>query len=215
MQLTSDTKFVLGILVATIIVIAGGAYITSKKSASPSQIVPDSLISRLTTKEAPNKGPSDAKVTFVEFADFQCPVCKSVHPIIKALEEKYKDSSVRFVFRNFPLSQHEHAQLASEAAMTASLQGKFWEYRDMLFENQTKLEKSDLESYAASIGLDIDAFKKSLEDQQQRGVVHQDIADGNALGVQGTPTIFINNMKYGGKYSIDDFSAIIDEQLTK
>ncbi len=214
MQLTSDTKFVIGILLVTIIVIAGGAYITSTKSQNiPVQTVPDSLTSRLVRDDAPRMGASDAKVTFVEFVDFECPVCGSVHPIIKELQEAYKDRSVRFVFRNFPLSQHKNAFMASEAAMEAHNQNKFWEYNNVLFENQTSLAQEDLVRYAEALGLNSDLFKQALENHTWENRVREDITDGNALSVQGTPTIFINNIRYTGKYSFEDFAKIIDEQL--
>ena len=216
MALTSDAKFVISILVATVLVIGGGAYITSKKSSSTAEkIVPDSLAERLVREDSPVTGPADAKVTVVEFGDFQCPACGSVHPLLKEVKEKYKDSSVRFVFRHFPLSQHEHAFLASEASIEAASQGKFWEYHDTLFENQINLTQADLENYAKQLSLDENTFKEALSSSKHEDAVQRDITDGNALGVSGTPTIFINKSQYVDRYSVDSISAAIEAELAK
>lgn len=216
MALTSDAKFVIGILVATVLVIGGGAYITSTKSTgSTPKAVPETLTERVVREDSPVLGASDAKVTVVEFGDFECPACGSLHPILKQVKDKYKDASVRFVFRQFPLSQHTHAFLSAEASLEAAAQGKFWEYHDTLYENQLGLNREDLESYAKQVGLNEEAFKKALDNHTHKEIVQRDITDGNALGVSGTPTIYINNTQYVGKYSLDGFSAAIDAELQK
>ncbi|MEK7499746.1 MAG: DsbA family protein [Patescibacteria group bacterium] len=214
MELTSDTKFVISILLATVLVIGGGAYFTSKKSTSTGgRIIPDTLISRLAPEDSAANGPKDAKVTFVEFGDFQCPSCASLHPTLKEIKEKYKDASVRFVFRNYPLPQHENAFLAAEAAVEAGKQHKFWELHDMLFENQANIKKENLQAYAEKLGLDMTGFNEALENHANKSAVERDMADGVALGVRGTPTLFINNLEYKGKYTLDGLSAAIDSAL--
>ncbi len=214
MTLTSDAKFVIGALLATIIVIGGGAYITSKKAQNaPQQIVSDALVGRLTRDNAPTVGPNDAKVTVVEFADFECPVCGAVYPITEALKEAYKDKPVRFVFRNFPLSQHKNAFTAAEAAMEAHRQGKFQEYQDRLFTNQSALTREDLTRYAQELGLNMDEFTQALDEHIWNDDIRKDMSDGAALNVQGTPTIFINNVRYSGNYTVEGFSQAIEQQL--
>lgn len=216
MELTSDTKFVISILFATVLVIGGGAYLTSKKSVEPTgRVISDALTERLVREDSPRIGSNDAKVKFVEFGDFECPSCGSLHPTLKELKEKYKDQSVQFIFRHYPLPQHKNASLASEAAVEAGKQNKFWEYHDILFENQSKLEKDHLLAYAEQLGLNVQAFNFAFETHSHSELVQRDQADGSALGVRGTPTLFINNQEYTGKYSIDALSAAIDEALAK
>lgn len=214
MTLTSDAKFIIGILVATVLVIGGGAYITSKKSSSPEvKIVPEQLREYLVRDDSPVIGPANAKVTVVEFGDFQCPACGVLHPILKEIKKQYADKNVRFVFRQFPLSQHEHALDAAKASLTAKNQGKFWEYHDMLFEHQTNLTDEDLLAYAKNLGITPEVFIADSKSTAIADMVKRDVADGNALSVRSTPTLFINNIQYAGKYSVADISAVIDSQL--
>ncbi len=214
MALTADAKFVIGILVATVLVIGGGAYFSSRNTPDPEgRLIPDSLTDRLVREDSATLGPDDATVTVVAFEDFQCPSCGSLHPILKAVKEKYREQSVRFVFRHFPLSQHEHAFASSVAATEAGKQGKFWEYHDKLFENQARLATDNLMSYAEELELNMDAFREALDSNAHKDIVQRDMTDGNVLGVQGTPTIFMNNREYNGQFSIDALSAAIDAVL--
>lgn len=216
MTITSDAKFVIGILIATVLVIGGGAYITSKKTASPTgKTVPKSLIQHLVREDSPTIGPKDAKVSVVEFGDFQCPACGSLHPVLKELKKQYADTSVRFVYRQYPLPQHEYAALAAKASLAAAHQGKFWEYHDSLFEHQLNLKEEDLLAYAEKLGLDIEIFKKDLQNTTYADAVQNDVADGKKLGIRSTPTLFINNIEYTGKYSLKEISAVIESELAK
>ena len=194
--------------------IGGGAYFANKKTPdAEGKIVPNSLVNRLVQEDSATIGPKDAKVTFVEFGDFQCPSCGSLHPILKDVKEKYKDQSVRFMFRHFPLPQHEHAFLAAEAAVEAGKQNKFWEFHDLLFENQTNLKQENLVAYAEKIGLHMDMFRSALDSHAHKSTVERDVAGGRALGLGGTPTLFVNNRLYNGKHSVDALSAAIDAAL--
>ncbi|MDA1169227.1 MAG: DsbA family protein [bacterium] len=216
MPLTSDTKFVISILVATALFIGGGAYFASKKAPSTEgRIIADTLVNRLAPEDAQAIGPKDAKVTFVEFADFQCPACASIHPTLKELKEKYKDASVRFVFRHYPLPQHPHALKAAEAAVEAGKHNKFWEYHDQLFENQSVISPETLVAFAEKLEIPKDAFVQALDSNANEAIVRRDITDGGALGVRGTPALFINNMEYKGKYSVEEMSKAIDAELAK
>lgn len=216
MTLTSDAKFIIGVLVATVVVIGGGAYITSKKSTSDTgKIVPEGQMQYLVREDSPVLGPKDAKVSVVEFGDFQCPACGALHPVLKAVKQQFADKNVRFIFRQFPLSQHEHARLAASASLAANAQGKFWEYHDTLFEHQTNLNQEDLVTYAKNIGLDVEKFTKDMNASESANTVQRDVTDGSALNVLSTPTIFINNIQYKDKYSVKDLSAAIESELQK
>jgi len=157
-------------------------------------------------------GPANAPVTIVEFADFECPACRAEEPLVKQLLRDYP-TQVRLVFREFPLPTHEYAELAAEAAEAAGAQGKFWEMHDILYENQQHLTMNDILGYATTIGLDVKAFQADLESHKYQAVVQKDVADGQALGVQGTPTFFINGTKYLGALPYDQLTAAVERAL--
>jgi protein-disulfide isomerase len=160
-------------------------------------------------------GPKNAKVTIVEFSDFQCPYCSQAAKTVKALKAKYSDK-VRFVFRNFPLSFHKDAHLAAEAAMAAAAQGKFFEFHDVLFENQQKLARENLEEYVKKVnGLDGAKFKKALDDKAYAKVVDADVELGNKVAVRGTPTMFLNGTRVNNPTDVDALSKEIEEALKK
>lgn len=214
MTLTSDAKFIIGILITTVLVIGGGTYITSTKSTSSTgKVIPESLMERLVREDSPFLGATDATVTVVEFGDFQCPACGALHPALKEVKKQYADKRVRFVYRQFPLSQHENAMPASLASLAAHKQGKFWEYHDLLFEHQANLAAEDLTAYATQLGLNMETFTADSNSTEIKDAVQRDIADGRVLGVNSTPTIYINDTQYTGKYTLKDMSAAIDAQL--
>ncbi len=143
------------------------------------------------------RGNSDAPVTLEEFGDFQCPPCGQFAGFVEELLKEY-DSRLRVVFRNFPLPAHEHAREAAQAAEAAGFQGKFWEMHDTLYREQLAWSKAPntrelFESYAGTLGLDLEQFKKDMESDKARGRVDSDHALGDFLGVKVTPTLFINN----------------------
>ncbi|NIM00224.1 MAG: thioredoxin domain-containing protein [Acidobacteria bacterium] len=126
--------------------------------------------------------------------------------------ETYGDK-VQLVFRDFPLSFHNNAQISAEAANCAADQGKFWEYHDKLFENQKALDKDNLIKYAGELELDGAAFAECLESGKYTADVRQDLTDGQAAGVTGTPAFFINGRFLNGAVPYEQFAAIIDEEL--
>ena len=160
------------------------------------------------------KGNKNAVITIVEFSDFQCPFCSRVNPTLKQVEDTYGDK-VRVVFKHNPLSFHQDAPLASEAALAAGAQGKFWEMHDMLFKNQRALKRENLEQYAQELGLNMDKFKAALDGGTFKEQVQADIAQARALGATGTPSFFINGRKVRGAQPFDRFKAVIDEELAK
>ena len=214
MELSSDAKMGIGVLVATVLIIGGGAWYASQKQSSQEPTVAANT-ERLVLEDSHSLGADDAKVTVVEFGDFECPACGALHQPLKETKEKYADQSVRFVYRQFPLAQHPNALLAAEASEAAAAQGKFWEYHDLLFENQTALEREDLEQYAEQLTLNMDQFREALDNDTYRERVQQDRSDGNAVGVNSTPTVYINGVRYTGQYSVAALSQAIDAALAQ
>ncbi len=158
----------------------------------------------------PSVGPADAVLTVVVFEDLECPICSQVYPTIQKMMNQYKDS-VRFVFRDFPISDlHEHAQQAAEAAQCAHEQGQFIAYHDKVFLNQHALSISDLKSYAQQINLDTEQFDNCLDTGKYTSEVEGDFNDGLRAGVHGTPTFFFNGNPVAGGISEDGFVQIID-----
>lgn len=141
-------------------------------------------------------GPATAPVTLVQYGDYECPYCGAAYPIVKDVLDELGDD-VRFVFRNFPISGlHPHARHAAEAAEAAADQGMFWEMHDYLYEHQTALENENLLDYAATLGLDVDAFERALETDAYDDRIQTDFMSGVRSGVNGTPTFFINGRRY-------------------
>ena len=157
----------------------------------------ESVLAKTNTDSAHIRGNPDAPVTLEEFGDFQCPPCGKFSEFVEELLKEY-NSRLRLVFRNFPLSGHEHAREAALAAEAAGLQGKFWEMHDTLYREQETWTKAPnvrelFESYAGTIGLNVDQFKKDVDGDKARERVDSDRALADFLGVKATPTLFINN----------------------
>ncbi|MBY8878363.1 Na+/H+ antiporter NhaA [Actinacidiphila acidipaludis] len=154
------------------------------------------------------RGPMDAPVTIVEYGDYECPYCGQAESVVRELLSDFGD--VRYVWRNLPLNDvHPHAQMAAEAAEAAAFQGKFWEMRDLLFENQEALGVKDLLRHAEEIGLDVDKFRESLKQRKGAPRVARDVESADLSGVSGTPTFFINGRRHHGAYDIDSLSRAV------
>jgi len=139
-------------------------------------------------------GPKDAPVTIVEFSDFECSYCSRAAGVVKKIKERFP-KQVRFVFRHFPLSFHKKAHLASQASLAAKAQGKFWEYHDILFQNQKALGRQELEKYAEQLQLDMKQFKADLDSGKYKAQVDADLKLGGEVFVSGTPSMFINGKR--------------------
>lgn len=148
----------------------------------------------------PSRGRADAKVTVVEFIDYECPSCRNLHDVLEGLVNDYADR-VNFVARDFPLTRHAHAYKAAIAAEAARRQGKYWEYVAVLFQNQSTLEVDDLKRFARELRLDDERFDRALdlEDLAVRMAVDADRRDGLRLGVKSTPTVFVNGRRVEGR----------------
>ena len=159
------------------------------------------------------QGSADAPVTLVEYGDYECPYCGQAYPIVKAVQ-KTLGPRVRFVFRNFPLSEmHPNASNAAEAAEGAGVQGKFWEMHDTLFEHQSALRPRDLVAHAAALGLDSDRLAGELKSHTHAPRVKEDFMSGVRSGVNGTPTFFINGERHDGPWDHQDLVAAVEAAI--
>ena len=164
------------------------------------------------------RGNSDAPVTLEEFGDFQCPPCGNFAGFADALVKEY-DPHLRIVFRNFPLQNHQHARDAALAAEAAGLQGRFWEMHDVLYREQAVWTKASnvresFESYAGMIGLNLDQFRKDMDGEKARARVDSDQERGHSVGVERTPTIFVNNRSLGpNDRTPEGLRAVVDAAL--
>lgn len=160
------------------------------------------------------KGPADAPIQLIEFSDFQCPFCQRANPVVDQVLKTYGDK-VKFVYRHYPLPNHPNARPSAEAAACAEAQGKFWEYHDRLFANPAKLADADLKAHAVALGLDAAKFNTCFDNKQLKPGIDKDIADGEAVGVTGTPAFFINGRSIEGAQPFESFKRVIDEELAR
>ncbi len=185
---------VVGVALATF---GSGAIIYRAKRPQVKDIPESQGVPASSETSAHIRGNPEAPVTLEEFGDFQCPPCRQFAGFVQELMKEY-DSRLRVVFRNFPLPAHEHAREAAQAAEAAGLQGKFWQMYDTLYREQSLWSNASnarelFESYAGTIGLDVDQFKKDMDSDKVRERIDSDNALADSLGVKATPTLFINN----------------------
>ena len=161
---------------------------------------------------SPSKGPADAKVTIIEFSDFQCPYCSRADKTIKQVLEAYP-KDVKVVFKNLPLGFHKQAEPAARATLAAHKQGKFWEMHDALFANQKGLSEDLYMKQAEKLGLDMDKFKADYNSDAIKKQVQEDAKLAAQHGITGTPGFFVNGVAVRGAYPFDHFKMIIDRWL--
>jgi protein-disulfide isomerase len=192
-----NLPLLLGSLVLTFAAVVGVSLLFTKKANEP--IVPVDM-ARAVGDARHAQGSASASATLVEFSDMQCPACKAAEPYVKQILEKYGDA-VRFVYRQYPLqSIHIHATEGAIAAEAAGKQNAFFQYRDKLFETQeTWAAENDPNSlfiqYAKDLKLNVEQFQKDIKDKSMSDVVMKDVGDGDAIGVNSTPTFFVNGIK--------------------
>lgn len=149
------------------------------------------------------QGPPDARITLVEYGDYECPYCGEAYPIVKRVQKEL-GKNLRFVFRNFPLSEsHPHAVRAAHAAEAAALQGRFWEMHDTLYDNQQRLDEVQLRRYAEQRGLDVKRFALDLDSEAVAARVKSDFLSGVRSGVNGTPSFFVGGARYDASWDHD------------
>jgi protein-disulfide isomerase len=159
------------------------------------------------------EGPESAPVTLVEYGDYECPHCGHAHTIVKRLQKRF-GKRLRFVFRNFPLTQaHPNAEAAAETAEFAAAHGKFWEMHDLLFENQERLNPGLLMELATRIGLSAPALSMALDEGLFAERVRSDFSGGVRSGVNGTPTFFLNGERYDGSWEFPELLLTLDQAV--
>lgn len=168
------------------------------------------------------RGNAGAKVTIIEYSDFQCPFCgQYAVQTFPQIDEKYiKTGLVKYVFRPLVLPNHLQAQKAMEAAESAGAQGKYWEMHDLLFGRQSQWSDKGgaveiFKGYAKSLGLDETAFAQALDCGRYAGIANENAADAQKAGISGTPTFFVNGRMLGGAYPFEQFAKVIEEELAK
>ncbi len=155
------------------------------------------------------QGPDNAPVTLVEYGDYECTYCGQAYLIIKQVQNYFGDS-LRFVFRNFPLTQvHPNAQKAAEAAEEAANQNKFWEMHDYLYEHQQALDDKHLEKYAKIVGLNLERFNEDMKNHTHISKIREDFLSGVQSGVNGTPSFYINDIRYDNSWDFDTLTQIL------
>ncbi len=205
-----NIPLLLGTITATLLLIVGISVFFSKSSEP--QVVDQSV---LVNNAISAKGPESAKVTIVEFSDFQCPSCKAVEPLVKQVLAKYPND-VRLIYRQFPLTQiHPHSERAAQTALAAGALGKFWEMHAVLFDNQENWsELSDTAAFDSwvdgeltKLSIDKKVFREKIQDKSLKDSINTDVADGSKLNVDATPTFFVN----GQKIPAQDLLKIVDD----
>jgi protein-disulfide isomerase len=182
------------------------------KMASSALPVLEDKPSKLTIEGDPMKGPANAKVTIVEFSDFQCPYCaKAVSEVNQLLQKFPKD--VRLVFKQYPLDIHSQAEIAAEAALSANAQGKFWELHDKMYANFRALSRDKIFTWAKEVGMDVDKLRADLDSHKYAARVQAESNEGDGAGVEGTPTFFINGRRLNVSFEATAVAPLITEAL--
>ena len=185
--------------------------LVKRKSASPT-LLEDPI--PLTIDGAPSKGPANAKITLVEFSDFECPFCSKAAARVEAIVKAYP-KDIRLVYKHYPLATHPHAKMAAAASIAALNQDKFWQMHDKLFTNFNRLNESSVAQIAKDLGLDMTRFQADLASAKAKEIVAKDLADGDKAQITGTPTFFINGRRYNGPLEMVVLKPILDAELKR
>ena len=194
----TDTKIFIGIGLLTVLLFGGIVWYSGQQN--PDAPVEASVLVRDDSQIMKASETSTTTVTLVEFGDYQCPACAAVAPYVKKLVTKDFKGRINFVFRNYPLPQHPYALLTAESAEIAGDQGKFWEMYDIIYERQNEWvaatsTKETILGYAKTLGLDMEVFSKSLDENKYSAKINRDVQDGNSAGVDSTPSFFVNGKR--------------------
>ncbi len=215
--MNDETKLFGGIILATVAIIGGALFFLSGGNGSSNALKADPTL--LIRSDSPKISTSSATVTMVEFGDYQCPACGAYHPVVQQVLSDFK-GSLNFVFREFPLPMHPNAPIGAAAAVAAGKQGKYWEMHDALYTKQTDWSegtdaRAKILGYAKDISLDVVQFTKDLDSAEVKSFVDRDTQDANALGVNETPTFYLDGVKLTNPASVADFEAIIKAEIQK
>lgn len=213
-----ETKVLGIILIITLVLLFGGIFFLSRNQPSTGTVEGESIV-QIDYNKGQKIGSDSAKIKVVEFSDFECPACLSAEPNVKKLRSDYSEQEVQLIYRHFPLTQHIHSRQVATLAEAAGQQGKFWEMHDKLFETQTQwtiLSKDDATAFflslAKNLGLDENKIKQDLEENAYKLKIEDDIAEGQRLGVNSTPTFFVNGRKLNLKV-FDDLNTVVAQEL--
>ena len=167
---------------------------------------------QIPTAGAPTKGPADARITIVEFSDFECPYCSKAALQVDTILQAYPKDA-RLIYKHYPLPDHPHAKMAAAAAVAAQNQDKFWLMHDKLFANGRKLSTETIAGLAKDVGLDLGKFQADMQSAGVKQRLQKDIADGDKVDIQGTPTIFINGKRYNGALDLILIKPVLEAEL--
>jgi protein-disulfide isomerase len=187
------------------------AYLQSLRSQAALTVTVEPPRAVISLDRTPLRGPANAPVMLVEYADFECPYCQQVEPELNKLEAQY-NGKIAFAYKDVPLPMHPHAEKASEAARCAGLQNKYWEYHDLLFTSKA-LDLPDLKAGARTLGLDALAFDRCLDSGEQAGIVKGELDEAQKLGLQGTPSFFVNGRFISGVMTYDQLRQVVENEL--
>lgn len=210
------SKRFLAIVVASLVVLFGIFTLTSKKDSSTDTSNSGTSNSSLLSNHVTGK--NQKKVTLVEYGDYQCPACGQYYPLVKQLTETYSND-IQFQFRNFPLQNiHPNARAASRAAEAAGKQNKYWEMHDLLYQQQDSWKDSsnvavNFEGYASQLNLNMTKYKADFASDEVNKIINADYAEGTRLGVEGTPTFFLQGKKIQNPQTLDAFKKLIDQAI--
>ena len=193
--------------------VAGAPAAPARAPARPGRPDP-AKVYNVALGSAPVKGPKTAKITIVEWSDFQCPFCGRVGPTLEQVKKEYGDQ-VQLAFKHMPLPMHSKAPAAHAAAEAAAMQGKFWEMHDLLFANQRSVSDAKYVEWAKEIGLDLPKFETDRKSKKVEQRIAADKSQGSKLGVTGTPAFFVNGRFLSGAQPFASFKKLIDEELAK
>jgi len=203
-------------IVGTLLFIVAVAFFFSQWSAAQDKTASEAQANVLLAQTSNSRGPAEAPITIVEFSDLQCPACKAYFPLVTKLLSDIKD--LRIVYRFFPLSNiHKNAMISSQAAYAAGLQGKFWEMHDMIFENQDSWSNTQARDifidYAKKLNLDSNKFESDMTSDATRKFITQEMNKAISLGINSTPTFFVNGKHIQNPAGYEAFKKIIQDEL--
>lgn len=211
----TETKVLIGILFFTVVLILGAVFLLTPKNPPLKQ---DKIV-QIDYSKGQKIGSDSAKIRLVEFSDYQCPACATFHSSIEKLRLSYSDNELQIIYRHFPLPQHPNAKKAANLAEAAGEQGKFWEMSRRIFETQNQwVSLADVTEFFISLAeefkLDEDEVRQALKEDKYQDKINADLAEGSSLGINATPTFFLNGRKLNLK-SFKDLDAAVVEELKK
>lgn len=196
--MTGEAKTLIGIGLITLVIFVGGIVALTRNQPGAALTADPAILIR---EDSTKTGATEPKTILVEFGDYQCPFCSQSEPFLEELVKAYPD--LQLVYRHFPLNQHLNAPLASEVAEAAGAQGKFWEMHSLLYAKQAEWAESgdplpQFQTYAQELQLNMDQFNQAINEHTYRDKVMSDMADGNLVGVNSTPTFFLDGQRVTG-----------------